>query len=683
MQLYKNFCKETFNSDNVLTDFSLVYPENYNFGYDVVDEMAKLAPNDKAVVWCDTTGNEKIFTFADISRLSNKTANMFLSHGIKKGDKVLVILKRNYEYWYVAPALHKIGAVIIPATHMLTIEDIVYRIETANITAAVCTPQLGVADKMIKAAEREPKLKNIFVTKGSLDGAIDFDAELEKASDKLLRIPTLADEPMLIYFTSGTTGYPKAVIHDHTYTLSHIITARHWQCVKEGGLHLTVAETGWGKASWGKIYGQWLCGCAVMVYDFDNFSPGALLSIIQKYKVTSFCAPPTIYRYFIKKDMRGYDLSSLEHITTAGEALNPEVFRAVQEQTGLNIMEGFGQTESVLMLASLENTEPHIGSMGKPSPLYDVRILKENGDYADIGEVGEIVVVPKGGKQHGIFIGYCSDDALYKRVWSGGVYHTGDTAYCDKNGYFYYVGRVDDLIKTSGFRVGPFEIENILMEHPAVLECAVTGVPDSKRGQAIKATIVLAEGYTPSSKLQNDIRAFCNAKTSPYKHIQQFEFVSEMPKTISGKIRRTELRRIDIKPFKRRVNYYETDKMNIVHHSNYFRYFEEARLDYMEQIGCDYETLEKLGIIIPITEASAKYISSLHYGEDFYVRLNIAHFNGVTIGFDYIIEQNGRRAAEGNTELCFVNKQFHPISIKRQFPEIYNKFMNMTETNTL
>ncbi len=679
MQLYKKFCIESFDEENVLTDFSLVYPENYNFGYDVVDEMAKIAPDDKAVVWCDTTGNEKVFTFADISRLSNKAANVFLSHGIKKGDKVLVILKRNYEYWYVAPALHKIGAVIIPATHMLTAEDISYRIETANITAAVCTPQLGVADKMIKAAAMSPGLKNIFVTKGKLDGAIDFDEEFEKASDKLSRIPTSAGEPMLIYFTSGTTGYPKAVIHDHTYTLSHIITARHWQCVKEGGLHLTVAETGWGKASWGKIYGQWLCGCAVMVYDFDSFSPGAMLAIIQKYKVTSFCAPPTVYRYFIKKGMRDYDLSSLEHITTAGEALNPEVFRAVQEQTGLDIMEGFGQTESVLMLASLENTQPHPGSMGKPSPLYDVRILKEDGEYADIEEVGEIVVVPKGGKQHGIFIGYCSDDELYKRVWRGGVYHTGDTAYCDKNGYFYYVGRVDDLIKTSGFRVGPFEIENILKEHRAVLECAVTGVTYSNRGQAIKATIVLAEGYTPSKELQNDIRAFCNAKTSSYKHIQQFEFVQEMPKTISGKIRRTELRRINIKPFKRKINYYETDKMNIVHHSNYFRYFEEARLDFMEQIGCGYDVLESMGITIPNTTAQAKYISPLHYGESFCVHVKIAYFNGIKIGFDYTIEQNNICVAEGHTEHCFVNQKFHPISIKRKYPKIYDNFMNMLE----
>lgn len=678
MQLYKNFCKETFDKNDVLTDFSLEYPENYNFGYDVVDKMAGCAPNDRAVVWRDTDGNDRVFTFGDISRLSNKAANVFISHGIKKGDKVLVILKRNYEYWYVAPALHKIGAIIIPATHMLTAEDIVYRVETAGITAAVCTPQSEVADKMLKAQKLNPTLKTVFVTKGPCKGAVDFTAEVEAASSDLERLPTLASEPMLIYFTSGTTGYPKAVIHNHTYTLAHIITARYWQCVKEGGLHLTVAETGWGKASWGKIYGQWLCGCAVMVYDFDIFSPGALLTVMQQYKVTSFCAPPTVYRYFAKKNIARYDLSSLEHITTAGEALNPEIFRNIQEQTGLDIMEGFGQTESVLMLAAFENTEPRVGSMGKPSPLYNVRIMKDNGRFAQTGEVGEVVVVPKEG-QCGIFTGYCGDDELYKKVWRGGVYHTGDTAYFDGDGYFYYVGRVDDLIKTSGFRVGPFEIENILMEHPAVLECAITGVPDKQRGQAIKATIVLADGYSFSKDLQNEIRSFCNSKTSSYKHIQQFEFTTEIPKTISGKIRHKELRKPKINPYSRLVNYYETDMMNIVHHSNYLRYFEEARLDFMRQIDCSYDDIEKQGVIIPNIDASCKYISPLHYGEDFSIFVTVSNFNGVKIGFDYTVEHNGETSAVGHTEHCFVNQAFRPISIKRKLPEIYARFKTMAE----
>ena len=350
-------------------------------------------------------------------------------------------------------------------------------------------------------------------------------------------------DPMLIYFTSGTTGYPKAVIHDHTYTLSHIMTARYWQDVQENGLHLTVAETGWGKASWGKIYGQWLCGCAVMVYDFDAFSPAELLRIMSEYRVTSFCAPPTVYRYFVKYGMNKVDLSALEDLTTAGEALNPEVFKKVEEQTGLRLREGFGQTESVLMLANLVNAESRTGSMGKPTPLYDTRIVNEKNEPVALGEVGELVVVPKkGSKQHGIFMNYCGDENLYQNVWRGGVYHTGDTAWQDEDGYYWYVGRVDDLIKTRGFRVGPFEIENVLMEHPAVLECAVTGVPDDKRGQVIKATVTLVQGYEPDKNLKKDILKFANHRMAAYKAISVLEFVDEMPKTISGKIRRVEIR---------------------------------------------------------------------------------------------------------------------------------------------
>lgn len=677
MQLYKDFCTEKFNDKHVLEEFYLNYPENYNFGYDVVDRMAQLTPEERAVVWCDTNGNEKIFTFREISELSNKAANVLLAHGVKKGDKVLVILKRNYEYWYVAPALHKIGAVMIPATHMLTVEDIAYRIETAHISAAVCTLESDVADKMLKARKLRPELTTIFTTKGTIEkDTINFTDEIDSASESLKRIRTLASEAMLIYFTSGTTGYPKAVMHDHTYTLAHIITARYWQCVKEGGLHFTVAETGWGKASWGKIYGQWLCGCAVMVYDFDNFSPGAMLSVIQKYNVTSFCAPPTVYKYFAKKDMRRYNLSFLEHITTAGEALNPSVFENIHEQTGLEIMEGFGQTESVLMLANLENTEPKSGSMGKPSPLYNVQIVKNDGSFADTGDVGEIVIIPKSNAehQHGIFIGYCGDDKLYEKAWRNGMYHTGDTAYRDSEGYFHYVGRVDDLIKTSGFRVGPFEIENILMEHPAVLECAITGVPDKNRGQAIKATIVLSSDYSFSKQLQNDIQQFCNSRMSSYKHIQQFEFVKEMPKTISGKIRRVEIRKNRIKPYTRTVNYYETDKMNIVHNSNYLRYFEEARLDFMKQINCSYEEIEAEGLIIPILDAYVKYDSPLKYGDSFTVRVKLTEFNGIKLKFEFAVIKNEQTVAEGYTSSCFVNQNFRPISIKRKFPKLYKSF---------
>jgi acetyl-CoA synthetase len=333
-------------------------------------------------------------------------------------------------------------------------------------------------------------------------------------------------------------------MHNHTYTLAHIITAKYWQNVKEGGLHLTVAETGWGKASWGKIYGQWLCGCGVMVYDFDNFSPQKLLRVIEKYRVTSFCAPPTVYRYFIKRDMSNYDLSHLEHITTAGEALNPEVFEQVYKQTGLRLMEGFGQTESVLMLGNLVGAMPKVGSLGKPTPLYNTMIVNDDGEKLPANEVGEIVVVPKK-QQYGIFTGYCGDEKLYENVWKNGVYHTGDTAYKDSDGYYWYVGRIDDLIKTRGFRVGPFEIENVLMEHPAIMECAVVGIPDKARGQAIKATVHLAQGYEKSKELEREIKHFVNNKVASYKHIQHLDFVDEMPKTISGKIKRTDIRNLD------------------------------------------------------------------------------------------------------------------------------------------
>lgn len=543
MQLYKNFCKETLDNNGNLIDFELSFPESYNFGYDVVDKMAELAPNDTAVVWTNPEKEERVFTFADISKLSNKAANVFKNHGIKKGDKVLVILKRNYEYWYVAPALHKLGAIIIPATHLLTQSDIAYRVDTAQITAAVCTPDDTTAEDLMAVASQPNTLEKVFVCRRQIFGTIDFTTEVESASDTLERVETKASEPMLIYFTSGTTGYPKAVEHNHTYTLGHIITAKYWQCVKENGLHLTVAETGWGKASWGKIYGQWLCGCAVMVYDFENFSPSKLLRIIERYKVTSFCAPPTVYRYFIKRGMNKYDLSALEHITTAGEALNGEVFEQVYEQTGLHLMEGFGQTESVLMLANLKGSKAKPGSMGKPTPLYDVRIIDESGKELGANETGEVVVFPGEGKeQYGIFMSYYGDEKLYEKVWKGGVYHTGDTAYRDEDGYYWYVGRADDLIKTRGFRVGPFEVENVIMQYPNVLECAVIGVPDRDRGQAIKAIVKLTDGTEHTKDTENEIKTFCNKRMASYKWIQHLEIVDEFPKTISGKIKRTTLR---------------------------------------------------------------------------------------------------------------------------------------------
>ena len=543
MHLYDRFCRETLDGDGNLLNFELVYPEDYNFGYDVVDEMARLAPDQRALAWCSAGRERRDFTFGEISRLSSQAANVFSAHGIRKGDRVLVILKRHYEYWYVAPALHKLGAVLIPATHMLTRADLEYRVRTADIRAAVCTPDGTTIEDMLQVRKLCPGLKTVFAVRRKVPGAVDFTGEMEEASPDWARVDTRAEEPMIMYFTSGTTGQPKAVIHDHTYTLSHIITARHWQRVKENGLHLTVAETGWGKASWGKIYGQWLCGCAVMVYDFNAFSPGRMLKIMAEYGVTSFCAPPTVYRYFVKYGMQKVPQPRLEHLTTAGEALNPEVFRQVEEQSGLTLREGYGQTESVLMLAALDHQECRPGSMGRPTPLYQVELRDELGRPVPDGEVGEICVIPRRGRrQYGIFSAYCGDEDLYRHVWRGGVYHTGDTAWKDPDGCYWYVGRTDDLIKTRGFRVGPFEIENVLMEHPAVLECAVTGIPDPDRGQLIKATVVPAEGFEPSRRLEQELLNFANSRMASYKWISILELAGELPKTISGKVRRVELR---------------------------------------------------------------------------------------------------------------------------------------------
>ena len=543
MLLYSNFCRETLDQTGIPTQFSLKYPENFNFGYDVVDVLGRENPDGLAVMWCNTDGEEKRLTYRDIMELSNRAANAFAAQGIRKGDRVLVILKRNWEYWYVAPALHKLGAVMIPATHLLTVEDLVYRIGKGEITAAVATPEGDTVHDLLLAQQRCPELHTIFVPRKSIEGCIQLEKAMEAASPVLERVETKVTDPMMIYFTSGTTGYPKAVTHNHTYPLSHIITARYWHGVVESGLHLTVAETGWAKASWGKLYGQWLCGSGVMVYDFDVFSPGKLLRVMEKYRVTTFCAPPTVYRYFVKRGMDRYDLSALQHLSTAGESLSAPIFRQVEQQTGLHLMEGFGQTETALILANFQGRASKPGSMGKPSPMYQVQLQKEDGSFAGVNEPGEVVVIPpEDGMKYGIFTGYCQDDTLYQAVWRDGVYHTGDTATVDEDGYYWYIGRVDDLIKTKGFRVGPFEVENVLMEHPAVLECAVIGVPDEDRGQAIKAVVSLAAGYEPSPELAKEIREFCNHHMASYKWIQILEFNNEMPKTISGKIRRTQLR---------------------------------------------------------------------------------------------------------------------------------------------
>ncbi|MBQ8795074.1 MAG: AMP-binding protein [Clostridia bacterium] len=538
MSIYKRFCKEVFNEDGSLCKITLNFPDNFNFGYDVVDVIADETPDKRALVWCNTENEEHIFTFADIKKYSNKMANVFLERGITRGDRVMVILKRHFEYWFAAIALHKLGAVMIPATHMLTVNDLVYRLNASKVKAIVCTAQNEVPEKIKEAVSKTNLTPQLFCVQNSLDGYIDLSKAMENASEGFERIETNAKDPMLLYFTSGTTGYPKGVIHDYSYPLAHIVTAKYWHKAEDNGLHFTVAETGWAKASWGKLYGQWLVGSAVMVYDFDNFDPKQLTTVINRYDVTSFCAPPTVYRYLVRKGIP--DMPSLNHATTAGEMLAPEVFRKFYERTGLELREGYGQTETTLLLANFAGNNPTEGSMGTPSPFYNIELRGKNGKKVEVGEIGEVVIIPEEeGRQVGVFSGYLDNKEQFEYVWRDGVYHTGDAAYMDENGKYWFHGRFDDIIKTGGFRVGPYEVENVLMEHEAVVECSVIGVPDSLRGQAIKAIIVLGKGYEASKELELEIRDFTNQRLAEYKWIRLMEFVDEMPKTISGKIQKS------------------------------------------------------------------------------------------------------------------------------------------------
>lgn len=545
-EIYKKYCYEEFDENKILKKFVIEPCSNFNFGYDAVDEIASKEPQRRAMMWCDEQGNERMFTFGDIKRLSNQTANVFLSYGIKKGDCVLIMLKRHYEFWYTIIALHKIGAIAIPGTHMLKEHDITYRIKTANIKAAVVTPQSGVADEVLKAQKECKTLEKVFIVRENKKGCINLTKETELQSDSLNRVNTMYAEPLIAYFTSGTAGYPKMVVHNHTYPLAHLITAKYWQNVDPSGLHLTVADTGWGKAVWGKLYGQWLLGAGIMVYDYDRFVAEDLLNLIDKYKVTSFCAPPTIYRFFIKEGMGGHDLSSLKYATTAGEAINLEIIKQFKKKTSLDIMQAYGQTETTCVLLNILGEKPHAESMGKPSPLYEVDLINSDGKTVKEGEVGEICIRPNGDiPQIGLFTHYHNDPELTERMWRDGYYHTGDTATRDKDGYYWYVGRVDDIIKSSGYRIGPFEIESVLMEHPAVLECGVTGVADEIRGQVVKASIVLTSGYKPTEKLKEELKEYVKKETAPYKYPRIIEFMDELPKTISGKIRRNVLRKGD------------------------------------------------------------------------------------------------------------------------------------------
>lgn len=538
MSIYQKFCTEQTDAQGNLQKLTLSYPENFNFGYDVVDAIAEETPEKTALVWCNTENEEHIFTFADIKEHSNRMANVFQKAGIGRGDRVMLVLKRHFEYWFAAVALHKLGAVMIPATHMLTVSDFVYRIKASRVKAIVCTAQNEVPER-IQSALTETEMSVMLWSVGAdVDGVRNLTAEMAQASREFARVETHAADPMVLYFTSGTTGYPKGVIHDHTYPLAHIVTAKYWQQAEDGGLHFTVAETGWAKASWGKIYGQWLVGSAVMVYDFDNFDPKQLTAVINRYGVTSFCAPPTVYRYLVRKGIPA--MPTLKHASTAGEMLAPEVFRKFTERTGLTLHEGYGQTETTLLMANFRGNPPVEGSMGMVSPFYNIELRNKNGEPVPTGEIGEIVIVPpEDGRQPGIFTAYLDNAEQYDYVWRGGVYHTGDAAYRDENGRYWFHGRFDDIIKTGGFRVGPYEIENVLMEHPAVVECSVIGVPDALRGQAIKAIVVPGQGYAPTPELALEIKEFCNRKLAEYKWIRLIAFAEEMPKTISGKIQKS------------------------------------------------------------------------------------------------------------------------------------------------
>ncbi len=530
--------------------FRIEVPDDFNFAFDVVDAIARKSPEKTALVWCDEAGDEKTFTFGEMKRYSDQAANYLQSLGIGKGDLVMIMLKRRYEYWFCLLALHKLGAVAIPANHLLKKKDLVYRNNAASVKMIIAINDERLLQEVDAAEAASPTLLTKVVVNGARVGWENYNAAIETTSAEFVRPSgaqaTTSNDLMLLYFTSGTTGMPKMVVHDFAYPLGHLLTAKYWQNVQDGGLHLTVSDTGWAKAAWGKIYGQWLCETAIFVYDYDRFQPHELLKRLEKYRVTTFCAPPTILRFLIKEDMSKYDLSALQYAVVAGEPLNPEVYHAFLRATGLRLMEGFGQTESVVSLANYPWITPKPGSMGKPSPGYDIDLLNESGEPCEIGEEGQIVIRTDKQIPKGLFRGYYRDPQLTESVWRDGLYYTGDMAWRDEDGYYWFVGRADDLIKTSGYRVGPFEVESALMEHPAVLECAVTGVPDVERGAVVKAAVVLARGYTASTTLITELQEHVKRVTAPYKYPRIIEFQEELPKTISGKIRRVEIRETDV-----------------------------------------------------------------------------------------------------------------------------------------
>ena len=532
-----------------------VVPETFNFAYDVMDEWAKIEPNKLALLWTSERGEELRATYAEFKEQTDQAAAYFLSLGIGRGDKVMLILKRHYQWWVSMMALCKIGAVAIPATHMLTASDIVYRNQRASVKAIICVNDGYVTTQVKEAMPKSPTVE-ILVAVNSLaqkdkpvtEGFHDWFAEVDKAPAFIRpECVNVNEDTLLMYFTSGTSGEPKMVAHDHLYALGHLVTGVFWHNLDDSGIHLTVADTGWGKAVWGKLYGQWFADATVFVYDHEKFKAEKIMRMMERYHITSFCAPPTIYRFMLQEDFSQYDLSALKYCTTAGEALEPVVYQKFYELTGIKMMEGFGQTETTMTLGTFPWIKPKPGSMGKPNPQYDIKLLKSDGSPCEEGEKGEICIDTSAGKPIGLFKGYYRDSELTEKVWHDNLYHTGDLAWRDEEGYFWFVGRADDVIKSSGYRIGPFEVESALMTHPAVVECAVTGVPDEIRGMVVKATVVLANEWKgrADDSLVKELQNHVKHVTAPYKYPRIIEFVDALPKTISGKIRRVEIRERD------------------------------------------------------------------------------------------------------------------------------------------
>ena len=534
-------CKEDENG--VLNSVEFKNTDSFNFGFDVVDAIAEKYPEKLAMIHLDKNKVERRFTFLDIKKQSARCANYFLSLGIKKGDKVMLVLKRHYQFWFAMIALHKIGAIAIPATYQLREHDFIYRFNAAGVSAIICTSDGDCAEIVDRVQSECPTLNLKVLVGGRREGWRDFDSEYGLFKSSFRRTPDTpsGDEPALMFFSSGTTGNPKMVEHKHTYGLGHFLTARYWHNCEPDGLHFTISDTGWGKSLWGKLYGQWMCEGAVFVYDFERFQAHDLLPLFAQYQITTFCAPPTMLRMMIKEDLTKYDFSSVRHMTTAGEALNPEVAMQFKKATGLEIMEGFGQTETTLTVGNFRGTKVKLGSMGKPSPQYKVKIVDPDGVEVAPGETGEIVIDIRDGAPVGLFTEYYRDKEKTEEVMHDGFYHTGDTAWRDEDGYFFYVGRVDDIIKSSGYRIGPFEVESVIMELPYVLECGVSACPDPVRGQVVKASIVLTKGTEPTEELKKEIQNYVKAHTAPYKYPRVVVFRDELPKTISGKIRRNAL----------------------------------------------------------------------------------------------------------------------------------------------